>query len=716
MSNFVDLKALLKNNDNNTATYSLTSNAPLFNKELSKDYVIAFDIDAVKDNLSKSKLDYADYSILKASSLYIDNINNTKELDGFDVTFKASSSKNYGLLIHPSITECNEYLMISKYEEDSSFDKDPQEEFEENYITSPVSWEDGGKFTYQIISNIGSLIVGVATDNPASIASGIFGILGTISESFLSKGASIEDVMNQLKEMDRKIDELSAKIDRNTQQLADEIVRAEAMVDQANLNTLNLAINDFAINSIGKINTFNRNLADEVGFYYRDYVKTSQTVKLVLTKNDKGEWESTPLGELGDAPSYNFSLTIDEFINAKEHLAKHSNIVEEGFMDELDKDIDTAISKKSDLPDGIDTEILRKFITSMIYEQFAKSYFSSHKDKAQEYRNLMIEYAERVSGMNGKIAILNSYLSRVQYMYNFASEIKANIRTICANLLSILDMNTARASEASLFAEYSSSELETKYKSTRETLQKFYENVKTMPDSYSFTTMAELTVGFFDCRYDLSYSNPGNHCTLNVDFTFNKLEMSGINVNVTKDKLSNHASISPIQHSRIATRWNLLRSTGSTDIESDYITYLANSGVLSKASVDAAHYLISLHQSLEIGYRIITSDRTERELNSGDTNLYMYCVGQGNPDGDYFIFEKSYGYRVLHDASCWYGRCLEGVFIDAASGTNLGTQRTATWARYAESHWYWSNDEYWAFKTFDNANYFFSIDVVTSEA
>ncbi len=716
MSNFLNLSAKLDVNDDNSASFNLDSNITLFNQVLTKDDIIVFDIAKAQEKMNEDNKDYADYDVLSAASLNVTSINTLAELDGFDVNFETQSTSTYGMLIHHSVSASDQYIMVSKYTESTPhFDNDPQSEFEEKYATSGMSWVDGGQFVYQMIANIGGLIVGVATENPAAIANGIFAILGSLTESFCAKGTTIQDVMDQLKETDRKIDELSEKIDRNTQQLADEIVRAEAMVDQTNLNTLNLAINDFATNSLSKINTFNRNLTDEVGFYYRDYVKTNQTINLILTQNEDGEWESTPLGNMPDTPLYTFSLTINEFTNAVKFLKEHNNIVTTGFMDAFEEDIDIAIANKTDLPNKIEYDVLRGFITSMIYEEFAKEYFSNNKDKAQEYRNLMIDYVERIAGLNLKTSVLQTYFNRLKCMYNFASEIKAPLRTMCANILLVMDMNTARASQACLFAEMDDSELQTKFKSTRETVQNFYKSLKETPDTYSFTSSVALTGGFYEAKYDVYYTNPGNHCNLNVNFKFYKEVLNGYYINDIEDDLSKHLSLSATQHSRIVTRWNLLRATGSADLESDYIHYLENVGIISKECMDAADFLMYCHIALRSCYRILTSDRTERDLTLSDTSKWMYCVGQGNPDGDYFTVGNGYGYREKHDEYSWYGRVFEAAFVDASSGGYLGQQDIATWARYAESHWYWIDDEYWAFKTFENTNFFFSVYAVSEE-
>ena len=51
----------------------------------------------------------------------------------------------------------------------------------------------------------------------------------------------------------------------------------------------------------------------------------------------------------------------------------------------------------------------------------------------------------------------------------------------------------------------------------------------------------------------------------------------------------------------------------------------------------------------------------------------------------------------------------EGLFIDGATGEQLSNKNVASFATYAESHWYWSEDEYWAFTDNPSGNYYFML-------
>ena len=295
MSDFLSMEAIQKDNNDNTITFSADTDVEIFDETIDPDDVIVFNKDKVKEELEKSNKNYADYSVLKKASVDVVDIKNLDDKDGFHITFKnEDNSSNYGMLLFSSVSTIDKFTMVSKFEEKKNDgNKDPQAEFEEKYVSSQGSWEDGGKYTVSIISNIAVSLAGAFSGNPAAFVTGIFGIFSTIVEGCSDKEATIQDVMNQLKETDKKIDELSNKIDKNTQLLQEEIVRTNANVDQANLNVLNLAINDFANNAISPINKFNRNLSDDLKDYYKDFISKEETIKLAL-RDTKNGYESIP--------------------------------------------------------------------------------------------------------------------------------------------------------------------------------------------------------------------------------------------------------------------------------------------------------------------------------------------------------------------------------------------------------------------------------------
>jgi len=98
-----------------------------------------------------------------------------------------------------------------------------------------------------------------------------------------------------------------------------------------------------------------------------------------------------------------------------------------------------------------------------------------------------------------------------------------------------------------------------------------------------------------------------------------------------------------------------------------------------------------------------------RDLTNADAGLLVYCVSAGNPDGYYFRANAyMYPYRQVHEADCWKGVLTEGRFINGLTCAPYDNALPMTaYARYAESHWYWSDDEYWAFVHNPDGYFFF---------
>ena len=117
-------------------------------------------------------------------------------------------------------------------------------------------------------------------------------------------------------------------------------------------------------------------------------------------------------------------------------------------------------------------------------------------------------------------------------------------------------------------------------------------------------------------------------------------------------------------------------------------------------------YLYQANVVSENAYFLLSMD--QRDLTANDTGMRLHCQAVGNPDGYYFNKVYSYGYRQEHSADCWSGKMTYGTFIEGFTGTNLVTNRDViTYARYDESHWYWIDDEYYSFVSYDVGNFFY---------
>ncbi|MCQ2742269.1 MAG: hypothetical protein MJ239_03110 [Bacilli bacterium] len=712
MATFVKAEGALYTEENGNYKMSVVSGIPLLGRALEKNDVIVYDIAASEKRMAEEKKSYADYEVLSSSKVTLSDVSSKDDLSSFTVSFapKKESGVKYGVLINKNAVYNSSFMMVEQEKNHRPIViDDPQEQFEEDYVNTNCDTSSGWDFAYSLISNIGTIVAGALTDNYVSIWTGAMGILGTLTNSF-SSSASIQDVLNMLKETDAKINELSDKIDRNTQQLADEIVRTEAAVDQATLTALGLAITDFANNSVSVIDTYNRGYSDVLSTKFKEFVKSAQTVKLGVKKGEDGKYSSIPLGNLKEA-DINLSIDINDFPKAKAFLEEHNNIVEKGFMDEFNADIEEAV-KASTLPEGLDVDRCSLFVEGMINQIFTKGYYSENKAKAQEIRDVMINYCQRMTGDNGAISMLSTYMQRLRYMYNFGYEVKKPITSICANLMYRLDMNVARAAEALMYAELTGEELQENFTKAREEIKKLHDQAKEIEDMYSFTTSSKLKGRFYSFAYNPYYTIKGNECKLHVDsaLEYVSMEPGGEGLVFTPTSFSERNPISSIENTRIATRYNLMKAFDESAMEKDYISYLA-----ANQAVDwQASFTYEMMKNWRVigpeACRILTNDYEEVSLGSSNTERFT-CVDNGNEHADFFEIGKQYTYGD-RGSQFWSGKLFKGNFVDGITGSNIGTSVISGWARYAESHWYWSQDEYWAFRYNGNTNYFFMIDKI----
>lgn len=712
MSSFTNYEGDVTALDGSKAVeFKVRSGDPIFDKDVTKSNIKAFDMKAALQDLANAKVNYLDYETISKHEVKVKELKVDEDKQGFNVLIDSEPSKQYAVLINKDVTYNSNYhaMCIPHTEISQIISPNPQVDFEENYISGQFTWEDGGKFIVDVLSNIGNICAGIGFDSPTSAVAGVFGLLQTIGNQFCASGPTIKDVMNKLNEMDKKLDAIDEKLDQNFNQLMDEEIRTQAAVDKSILQTMEGQITDFATDYIVPLENYQRDFADYIEQSYKSYVNNEEIVNMYLVKNADNEYRVALVCEEVPASQQLVTINISNWSNAQKYLADHSNTVGEGFLDEVNKDIDTAVSTMT-LPTGLTKEDARTFAHGNIIDHFTKKYYQDNHQKALDLRNMFINYAKRISGRLS-VSIVNTYISRLQYMYNFASEIKVPSTDILANILGTLDRYAGITAQACAYAETSNTEVSDEYKKAREYVQTTYTAVKEMKDSYSFINSKIMKGGFYQAKYNTYYDNPGNHCSLHANLQFKKVS-GGYKYNYTDDKIENHAYISATEHRKIATRWTLMRQIGLDD-SSAYIYYLCNAGAIDYDSINTYNALVDRCWISNDAYRILTG-YTVRDMNDSDRSQGMSCSAQGNPGGDYYTVGNRYNFRQGNDSGSWYGSAIETTYIDAASGSISPEKMVAAWARYAESHWYWRNDEYWAFVDNPAGNYFFALEAVAA--
>ncbi|MCF0107735.1 MAG: hypothetical protein HUJ59_01830 [Bacilli bacterium] len=687
-------------------TFKVISGDPIFDKEVKKENLRVFDLKAALQDLSKKdETGYLSYRTIEKHLMPIKEFKVNEDLTEFQVNIKADNDKTIAVLINKDVTNNSNYhaICIPHVNKEIVTQPNPQVDFEESYISGSWSYAEGGKFAIQVISNIGSIVAGAAFNSPTAIVGGIFGILGAVGEQFCASGPTIKDVMNKLNEMDEKLDAIGEKLDQNHNQLMQEEIRTQAAVDKSILQTLESQMTSFTTDYIVPLDNFERDFADYIEQSYKTYTKSSETINMYLTKGEYGKWSPVMIKDEIPGSQELLSIAINNFDNSQEFLNKHRNIVEEGFVDEFNKDIDQAIST-TELPVGLSEEEARYFAHANIIEQFTKKYYEDNHQKALDLKNMAINYSKRISGRLS-VSIINTYLNRLQYMYNFSGEMKVARIDLLSNILGSLDRYAAIAGLACMYAETNNKELVDEYKLAREFIQNTYKNIKEVPDTYNFVTNQVMEGNFYQAKYKTSYN--GNNLSAKLDYK----KVEGYQATYKDDDITKHDYVNATEHLKIAARWNLMREIGLSS-SATYVDYLNDASVINDKAVEAYQALLA-KKYIEVDcYRIMTG-YTTRSLNDSDKSLIMTCQAQADRDSDYFHVDNQYTFRGGHSSSCWSGTMIETTYIDGNNGTISNDKKVAAYARYAESHWYWSTDEYWSFVDNPYGNYFFALEVIS---
>lgn len=596
----------------------------------------------------------------------------------------------------------NEEILLGSKEE-------TQLTFEEKYIEDRYSYSSGGKFALSILSNVGSICAGVGFNSPVAVVSGVFGIISSFGDNFAAtNGPTTQDIMNKLDEMDTKLDAINATLNENYSQLMSETVRTQAMVDKVLLEEQESAITNFYTTYAMPIENHERDFADYLEQSLKLFVSDKQSVSFYVHKNEEKNWALNSLLDVESAKELEITVNIDSFSHTSEFLEKNFNTVTKGFMDNLYQDLENGIASAT-LPEGLSTKDACDFLAGNVIENITKTYYVEHHDKALELRNNVINYSKSISGKTGK-SVIDRYVLRMQYMYNFAGEIKNTVTDLFSNIKQTLKTNVALASQACAYASVNQDEIRSEFIDAEDAIRNNYEAVKGIKDNYCFLTNTLIGGGFYRARFQTGYTNKGNDCAFNAAFKLDKVVAGSGSQILREDDIRNHNILNNVDHLRIHARMDLMRQLGIVDT-ANYIEYLVDANAVSKEDYDNFKQLRSNKWLSNDALRFLT-DLTTRDMNDGDKNFSLTCNEAGNPGGDYFNVGWTGTFRSSRTSSCWNGKVAETTFIDANTGTIQSNKRVAAYATYAESHWNWLNDEYWSFVDNTVGNYFFILENV----
>lgn len=699
----------------NSIFMTIQEDFPIFSKDVTENDIISFNQDEILADLSSGKIkdDYVTYRDMQAHPVKILSISNDEMRKSLTLEFDAEGGFEHRALINKEVCGGFAHMLVKEKPMRSYLEQTEKEQlfYEIDYLHSEGAQMDSMKKAFDLIGNIAAIVVGAATKQACSAVGGIFGVLSTLTSIFGSIGQlTLQDVMNKLNEMDNKLNDIQATLEKNHNQLMDETVRTHADVDKVLLNQYEQDITAFYTDYINKIEDKKRNLGDYVAGRFKSIVNDgTYTVSLPYLHDSNG---TKLLGEQEKAKAtFTSTYTITNFTNSKAFLTKTDGRVVDGFMDEFHKDVKASIEGQTK-SEYLDYETLSKDIVYKFSELNTQSYFAdpSRYSEAQDTRNLIINFEKRIAGLNGR-SIVTSFIERLRYMYNFMGESRENETHILANLLFKLDEYAAFAQTACIYSGISDAgDLQDAYKTGRELITGLFKNTEKLKDGYCFATQETMEGTFNKVYWTATFPKKGNYPTFESYLNIESVAVTGSNMWPTFKSvdLKNTSYIGQTSHLRIAARWRLMAELGLTS-ETKYIEYLKSANVIPENAY-RGYELLKMKSYISDDARRFMTGVSVRDLNSSDKGMEMWCSEKGGKEGsNYFEVGKQYSYGKSISEKYWTGRIAESVIMDGDTGETQSNKKLAAFGRYKEEHDLWTNDEHWAFMDNPNGNYFFAL-------
>lgn len=698
---FASYTAKLISNDDKYI-FRINEDANTFKASLNKDSLVFFNKTELDE---KTKETYYTYNETKQYQVPYETLTVKDDGSGLDIVFDGDGKNSYAALINKNDMQNDQFALA--YTVPFSLDSDQvrtQTEFEEQLVSVTPGWDDVEMFI-NMAGYITQMFLGMYCAVPTAFASGLFGYINVLGNGFFGGGdPTTQDVLDKLDTMDRKLDEISNKIDENQRQLMDEMLLTEAGVDKVLLNQYKADITEYQTQYVLPVENYLAIYKDGIEQALKSYVQSSKTIDFYYaydTKTNKWEAQSPYVGDVSSYTKY--SLNVASFTNATTYLSKHGNIVSDGFVKEFIKDISDSITSIDDYPLNLTKDKLASDIYSTVVDNLNKDFFSD-PNRHTEVVNLMTNVknmANRLAGTTTTSAA-ESYVERLKMMYNFSGEMREICISLLAALRDQLDGYLEIAQEACKFAEVNCKDMGTAYLAAALKIKHMTDAEKEYDPNYCYFTNRPVYGNYFRSIWEISYTNPGNHPTFHASFKTGVV--TNFDTRYSKALTYKEVDIQSLDmmnqtnHKRIYTRYQMLRSLGLTEAN-DYLDYLVSANIMSKTGYDFWKDMRKQGWVGDDAHRFLTSFEI-KDMDDSNKDVGMTCTCYGNPDSEYYYVGWKGKYGQKSDDSeyqYWSGKKAVGDFINASDCSLLKDRRIACYAQYHESHKLWIDDEIFGF-------------------
>lgn len=530
----------------------------------------------------------------------------------------------------------------------------------------------------------------IYTANPAAAIGSVISVLQLFGLTGKSTEPTIQDVLNKLEDMSNQLKAIDRKIDALKQEVLDSAVATQLGIDKILFNQYRSSWEEFYENYIEKINNSIWDYTTDLRKYFVEFVRNTEDVTLELKYFKNGDNTVFSIENPSD-PGY--SLEGWPYVSSKKVTIKKSyfdKAIEiarkaQGYSDDFDAAFKTAIDLNimhdySDLPTDEMHALYNDTYAQIVGEGQLKVV---NEEKTKTMVKQFINFADQLSGKSTGTSKMTYYFKMLESLYNFQSEAKTEMTQYRVNMKRLLDNFAGVATTMAQFCPgIDKSEITNSYLKAYDYI-KNNTNLKTVSDGedYCYTINSKITSKVVRCSFDKGFNNQGkNKCSFWYNYkTYDQVTEKEIDV-VNNTKLLTNTNLATIN----ARALNILRNRGESTDGFNFYNYLVDRGLITSSL-----------KSKYSGADVITS---YNGINSPSTNDFnVICTSYGV--GDYFSYGTTYKYKGSKEGGCWSAKEASGTVYSLASNSQVAGFIDIM-ARYDESHWYWSTDEHWAFEYF----------------
>lgn len=534
----------------------------------------------------------------------------------------------------------------------------------------------------------------VYSGNPASAIGSVLSMLQLFGLTGKSGEPTIQDVLNKLEDMANQLKSIDRKIDSLKQEVLDQAVATQLGIDKILFNQYRMAWEDFYQSYIEKLDTYLWSYTTDIRTYFVNFVMNNEDVTLELkyfTKDNENVFSlESPNFPGSSVEGYPYATSKDVIIK-KMYFTEVQDLVRkaQGYSDDFDATFRKCLKAYLEAENPTITEEELNSLINDIYAQITgQAQFETvsgdvNVNRAKDITISFINFAKQLSGKATGTSKMTYYFKMLESLYNFQSEAKDEILQFRVNMKRLLDQYAAFATSMAQFCPgINKKDITDAYVDAYNYI-KDNTNLRTVNDGeeYCYPINSKISCKAVRCSFDKGYDNSGhNNCTFWCYYrTYDEQTDNTVDV-VNNSKLLSNANLGIIN----ARALNILRTNGISTDNYNFYSYLRERNIITKAIRDKYS-----------GSDVITSYAGINSLSNSNVNLLCTSYGVG----DYFEYGTRYKYKGSREGNCWSAREATGNIYNLNSNTQIDSIIDIL-GQYDESHWYWSTDEHWGFELY----------------